>query len=420
MKLLVIYQYYKDQASPGHSLIYELTQYLAEQGHDVTVVSGETGYMQSTQSGLPWYRRLVRVERVGAVRVIRTFTYSKMDRGYLGRVLSFLSFSLSCPLGILRAGHADVALASSPPILPVFVAWLVCKLKRLPFVLEVRDLWPASAVQMGILKSRLLIGLMGWMERTLYSKSSRIIALTDGIRSDICSRGWPEEKVELVTCGVDFDHLYPDSTTREFTRNSLDWSGKTVVLYFGALGEANNIPVILRTAKRLEHQSDILFVLVGNGIKRRATELWLNETRITNVQMLPAVPKTSAREYICAADICLATLLDIPLFDGAIPTKLIDYMACAQPVLCGIRGEAQRIVEDSGAGHTFEPDSDEELAARVLEMRGDVQGRKKMGEMGLAYVHERFSADDMRRQTEALLVAASRVVSSKIPNGARR
>jgi glycosyltransferase involved in cell wall biosynthesis len=420
MKLLVLYQYYKDQASPGHSLIYELTQHLAEKGHEVTVVSGETGYMQNSDNALPWYRRLVRVERVGAVRVIRTFTYSDMHRGYLGRMLSFLSFSLSCPLGIIKAGPVDVALASSPPIFPVFVAWLVCTIKRTPFVLEVRDLWPASAVQMGILKSRILIGLMGWMERTLYQKSSRIIALTEGIRSDICSRGWSEEKVELVTCGVDFDHLYPDSTTREVTRNALDWADKTVVLYFGALGEANNIPVILRTAKRLEHHSDILFVLVGNGIKRRATELWLNETRITNVQMLPAVPKTSAREYICAADICLATLLDIPLFDGAIPTKLIDYMACAQPVLCGIRGEAQRIVEDSGAGHTFEPDSDEELAARVLEMSSDVEGRKTMGVRGLAYVHERFSADDMRQQAEALLVAVSGAGSNKTPNGTHR
>ncbi len=418
MKLLVIYQYYKDRESPGHSSIYELTQYLAEQGHEVTVVSGETGYMQSTSTGLPWYRRLVRVESVGAVRVIRTFTYSEMHRGYLGRVLSFISFTLSCPLGILRAGSVDVALASSPPILPVFMAWLVCKLKRIPFVLEVRDLWPASAVQMGILKSRVLIGLMGWMESTLYNKSNRIIVLTHGIRSDICSRGWPEEKVELVTCGVDFDRLYPDSSARQATRNSLEWDGKTVVLYFGALGEANNIPVILRTAKRLEHHEDILFVLVGNGIKRKATELWLNESRISNVQMLPAVPKTSARDYICAADICLATLLDIPLFDGAIPTKLIDYMACAQPVLCGIRGEAQNIVEASGAGHTFEPDSDEELAERVLEMSNDVEGRRKMGAMGLAYVQERFSADEMRQQAESVLFAASGSGPEKSSNGA--
>ena len=417
MKLLVIYQYYQDRGAAGHSLVYELTQYLAEQGHEVTVVSGETGYMEPNPKQVPWHRRLVRTEYAGKVRVIRTLSYSERHRGFIGRLLSFLAFTLSCPLGIIRAGRCDVALASSPPIFPVFTAWLICRLRGIPFVMEVRDLWPASAVQMGILRSRFLVGIMGWMERTLYDQSCRIVALTEGIRSDICRRGWPESKVDLVTCGVDFDRLYPDLMAREETRRSFEWENKTVVLYFGALGEANNIPVILRTAQRLAEHADILFVLVGNGIKRRATELWLNESRIANVLILPAVPKTSARDYICAADICLATLLDIPLFDGAIPTKLIDYMACGQPVLCGIRGEAQAIVETSGAGYTFAPDSDEELASRVLEMRASAQMRQFMGANGLAYVRERFSADDMRRQSEAVLIAAISDAAGKSTKG---
>ncbi len=335
MKIAVVYQYYQGHQAPGHSLVYELTQYLAERGHEVTVVSGESGYMKQEQPLVPWFRRLKRKQRDGKVNVVRTYTYSELHRSYLGRLLSFISFSITGPIGLLSIKKPDVVLASSPPIFPMFSAWLVCKLRRIPFVLEVRDLWPASAVQMGILKNRQLIGIMSWMERLLYDHSSKIIALTEGIRDDICNRGWPEEKVELVTCGVDFAQLYPDAEGGNLIRQQQGWTDKKVVMYFGALGEANNIPVILRAAENLQGQEDILFVLVGDGLKRAAIQKQVSEDNIDNVVVLPPVPKDKARVYINAADICLVTLLDIALFDGAIPTKLIDYMACGKPVLCG-------------------------------------------------------------------------------------
>lgn len=408
MKVVVVYQYYQGHGAPGHSLVYELTQFLAEQGHDVTVVTGETGYMQRNMPSLPWYRRIVRRERDGKVHVVRTYTYSELHRSYLGRLLSFISFSLSCPLALMSVARPDVVLASSPPIFPMFPAWLICKLRRIPFVMEVRDLWPASAVQMGILKSRQLIGIMAWMERVLYNQSEKIVALTEGIRDDICARGWPKSKVELVTCGVDFDKLYPDALGADFIRNKLGWQTKKIILYFGALGEANNLPVTIRTAQRLQSRQDIVFVLIGDGMKRVETERQIEALGLNNVLVLPPVPKDDARLFINAADLCLVTLRDIPLFDGAIPTKLIDYMACGKAVLCGIRGEAERIVNDAGAGVMFEPDDDEELSRLVSELVQDDVGRARMGAGGLQYVKSRFSALTMRSHMETILLAAMR------------
>lgn len=408
MKVVVVYQYYQGHGAPGHSLIYELTQFLAAQGHDVTVVSGETGYMQRNQPTLPWYRRIVKHERDGKVNVVRTYTYSELHRSYLGRLLSFISFSLSCPLGLMSIVKPDVVLASSPPIFPMFPAWLICKLRRIPFVMEVRDLWPASAVQMGILKNRLLIGIMGWMERVLYNQSEKIVALTEGIRDDICSRGWPESKVELVTCGVDFDRLYPDLPGAAFIRDKYGWQDKKIVLYFGALGEANNLPVILRAARRLQSRQDVIFVLIGDGMKRSETEKQVAELGLTNVLLLPPVPKDDARLYINAADLCLVTLQDIPLFDGAIPTKLIDYMACGKAVLCGIRGEAERIVEGAGAGVVFSPDNDEQLCDLVSALLEDGVRAERMGVAGVVYVRSRFAALRMRQQMESILVGCCR------------
>lgn len=408
MKVVVVYQYYQGHGAPGHSLVYELTQFLAERGHDVTVVSGETGYMQRNMPTMSWYRRIVRRERDGKVNVVRTYTYSELHRSYLGRLLSFISFSLSCPLGLMVVGKPDVVLASSPPIFPMFPAWLICKLRRIPFVMEVRDLWPASAVQMGILKNRQLIGIMAWMERVLYNQAEKIVALTEGIRDDICARGWPKSKVELVTCGVDFDKLYPDAPGAAFIRSKYGWQDKKIVLYFGALGEANNLPVTLRTAQRLQSRQDIVFVLIGDGMKRVETEKQVAASGLRNVLVLPPVPKDVARLYINAADLCLVTLRDIPLFDGAIPTKLIDYMACGKAVLCGIRGEAERIVDDAGAGVMFEPDNDEQLSQLVAELLQDAKRVERMGAGGLAYVQSRFAAATMREQTESVLLAATK------------
>jgi len=403
MKVAVVYQYYQGHGAPGHSLVYELTQYLAQQGHTVTVVSGETGYMRRDKSALPWYRRLLRRERNGEVQVVRTYTYSELHKSYLGRLLSFISFSLTCPLGLLGLEKPDVVLASSPPIFPMLPAWLVCKLRGIPFVLEVRDLWPASAVQMGILKNRQLIAVMSWMERLLYDQASQIVALTEGIRGDICARGWPEHKVSLVTCGADVDRLYPDPAGAAFVRAKHDWNDRKVVLYFGAIGEANNIPVILRAARRIQGRTDIVLVLVGDGMMRQATERQVARDGLGNVQVLPPVPKDDARQYINAADLCLVTLQDIPLFDGAIPTKLIDYMACGKAVLCGIRGEARDIVVESGAGLAFEPDDDAQLGDRILELLDDPARCAAMGVQGHAFVQSRFSAAQMREQMASVL-----------------
>lgn len=404
MKVAVVYQYYQGHGAPGHSLVYELTQFLGDRVHDVTVISGETGYMQQNSPTLPWYRRLVRRERDGKVKVVRTYTYSELHRSYLGRLLGFISFSLSCPIGLLTIEKPDVVLASSPPIFPMFPAWLICKLRRIPFVFEVRDLWPASAVQMGITNNRQLIAIMAWIERVLYNQSVKIVALTEGIRDDICERGWPKSKVDLVTCGVDFNKLYPDAAAAALIRDKYGWQDKKIVLYFGALGEANNLSVTLRTAHRVKIRRDIIFVLIGDGMKRAEIENSVLENGLTNVLVLPPVPKDDARLYINAADLCLVTLRDIPLFDGAIPTKLIDYMACGKAVLCGVRGEAQRIVNDAGAGVTFEPDDDHQLSELLLKLLSNKNRVEKMGMDALAYVQRRFSAVTMCQKMESLLL----------------
>lgn len=403
MKIAIVYQYYYEYSAPGHSLIYDLTQYLAQKGHQVTVIAGETGYMKPNIPKLPWYRRIIQREKYGNVSVIRTYTYPELHRSYLGRFLSFISFSLSCPLGFLFLKRPDVLLASSPPIFPMLPTWLICKFRRIPFILEVRDLWPDSAIQMGILKNKKLISIMSWMEGLLYTQSRKIIALTEGIYHNICSRGWDANKLELVTCSVNFNNLYPDLDGSKLIVQKYGWQNKKIILYFGALGEANNTSVILFAAQRFISQPEILFVLIGDGMKRLSIEQKINQLGLKNVLVLPAVPKDTARQYINAATLCLVTLQDIPLFTGTIPTKLVDYLACSKPVLCGIRGEAKDIIQEAQCGLFFEPNDDLQLANGINTLINDNEKMYKMGQSGLNYVREKFSAETMNLKMENVL-----------------
>lgn len=405
MKIMIVYQYYQSHAEPGHSLIYELAHYLADGGHEVTVVSGEFGYMKRAQpSNRPWYRRLIYREQDGNVQVIRNFTYSEKHRNYFGRLLGFLSFSMFCPFAMFLADKPDIVLASSPPIFPMVPAWIVSKLRRVPFVLEVRDIWPAAAIQMGILHNRMLIRIMSWMERFLYDRSDKIVALTEGIRRDICARGWPEKKIISIPCGVDAGFLYPDAEGGHRIRERYGWTDKKIVLYFGALGEANNIPVILRAAQRLKSRHDILFVLIGDGMMKEALEHRREKEHLDNVIIMPPVPKSKARIYINAADICLVTLLDIPLFGmSAIPTKLVDYMACGRPVLYGARGETEQILADSGCGLMFDPDNDQQLSAHILALIENPETAAQMGGGGPSYVAANFALSSMQKRMKDLL-----------------
>lgn len=402
MKVAVVYQYYQGHSSPGHSLVYELTQHLADQGHKVTVVSGETGYMQRDQPVLPWYKRLIRRERDGAVEIIRTYTYSELHRSYLGRLISFISFSLTAPIGLLRVPRPDVVLASSPPIFPMFSVWLVCKLRGIPLVFEVRDLWPESAIQMGILRNRQLIGIMYWMERLLYDKAARIVTLTQGIHDDIQARGWPAQKLQVITCGIDTQMLFPDKQAGLKIRREHGWDEHRIVLYFGALGEANNLDVIIDAAIHSKDER-VLFLLIGDGMKRPHIEKRIAQQQIDNVQVLEPVSKTSARGFINAADVCLVTLQDISLFKGAIPTKLLDYMACGKPVLCGVGGEAAAIVNIAEAGINFPPNNSHQLASTLTNLLADQSARERMGANGAQYIRENFDARTGREVMEGLL-----------------
>jgi glycosyltransferase involved in cell wall biosynthesis len=410
LKLLVVYPYFVDTAAAGHSLMYETLAGLAAQGHEITVVSGESGYMQGSTTAVSdraWYRRLVYREQVGPIRVLRTLSWRGHQKGLLGRLLSYAFLSALNPVAVLLAPRADAALLSPPPLYPIFTSLLACLVRRIPVVTEVRDIWPGSMVQMGLLRNRWLIAVTALMERFTYDRSRHIVALTEGIREDIVARGWPAARVHTLPCAVDAGQLAPDDGARQAMRTAQGWHGRFVLLYFGALGEANNLAVHLRAAQRLADDPRFLIVLVGDGFRREWLVGEVAVRGLRNVQVLPAAAKSQAAAFYNAADACVVTLQDIPVFAGAIPTKLVEAMACGRPVLCGVRGEAQRIVEDAGAGLCFAPDDDAAFAAHARRLLEQPEQAAGFGSRGRIYAQAHFAAERRQHRMAMLLQEAA-------------
>ena len=269
MKIAILYQFFQSDYEPGHNLIQAFAKYLRACGDHVAVVSGEYGYMDPKPVKAPLWRRLIWHDTVDDISVLRTFSSSYGHSGLNRRFFSIGSFSISCLLGLFRGPRPDVIYASSPPLLPMFSAWLASRLRGVPLVLEIRDLWPASLVELSAPTARPVVAMMSRLERFLYDRSALIITLTEGIRRNIIERGWPDEKVHAVRYGVSAERFFPDQAAADRVRADEGWENLKIVLYLGAHGLANNLDVILRAAGRLRGRSDIRFVLIGNGLEKK-------------------------------------------------------------------------------------------------------------------------------------------------------
>ena len=403
MHIIIIYQFFQSEDEPGHSLTYNLVQNLALKGNKVTVLCSKIGYMKGCTTNLSSKQKLFQKTKVDSVEVIRIWSYLGLHSSYMGRIFNYISFSISSAIAMLFIKKPNIVLISSPPLFYAFSTGLVCFLRRIPFILEVRDLWPTSLIELGAIKNRLIKNLMFLMEKFLYHRSDKTIVLTKGIKNYLLKIGIPDKKIAFIHCGVNFIKMYPDFNAGMTIRNQYSWDNKRVVMYFGALGEANNIDVIIRAAENLKFNKDIIFVLIGDGIRKEKIIQDVANLKLENVLILPALSKNEGRKFLSAADACIVTLKDLDIFKGAIPTKLIDYMACARPVLCGVRGEAEEIVHNSHCGYVFNPNDEKQLVYYLLKILRNDKKSIELGRNGYNYAIKNFSIEKMHQEYEKVI-----------------
>ena len=341
------------------------------------------------------------------MRVLRAYIYPSLHRSFFWRVVSFISFMLASVKTAFRAGKVDVVMGTSPPIFQAVSAWAVACVRRRPFLLEIRDLWPEFAVDMGVLKNPALIGLSRWLERFLYARATHILVNSPAYRDYLIDKGIPAAKISFIPNGVDPDMFDPD-IKGERIRQEFNLTGKFVVTYAGALGIANDIQTILRAAHRLRENSAIHFLIVGAGKEGGNLERLARELGLTNVTFAGSRPKSEMAEILAASDACVATLKNIQMFSMTYPNKIFDYMAAARPTILAIDGVIRDVVESAKGGIFVPPGDDAKLAEAARYLCEDRERAERMGRAARAFVVEHFN----RHQQAADFVRLMRELAS--------
>jgi glycosyltransferase involved in cell wall biosynthesis len=399
VKILVIHQYYLEPGAPGGSRFNELARLWSEAGHQVTVLAGTVNY--TTGKASPEYRRrwLTR-RRDGDVTVWRCHVPESYGRSYLGRMWAFFAFTVSATCAALRAGPADVVIATSPPLVTAIPGWIAARWRRARLVFEIRDLWPESAVTTGVLRERsLLTRLLYRLERWACRTADWINVLTPAFREDLVRRGLAtEEKVSCIPNGADLDLFHPGAR-QDGVRQKLGWGDRFVVLYAGAHGRANGLHQLLDGAERLRDRPDILIVAVGDGPERLRLEEERRARGLANLVFYGACAKEEMPALVNACDAGAAVLQRNPTFRTVYPNKVFDYMACGKPTLLVIDGVARQLVcDEARAGVFAEPEDPDALAAAIRRLADDAPEREAMGQRGRAWVVANASREALARR----------------------
>ena len=403
-RILYISQYVVTPDQPGGVRHWRHVRALADAGHDVTVITSKV--LHTTREAPEEFagRRTVRRTEDG-IDVLRAYSSTGYGNDARSRAANHLSFSTYAFPAAMRTARPDVVLGSSPPLTVGVLGGMVSQLRRTRFILEVRDLWPESALATGLLTNPKAIAVMDRMARYCYRRADRVIALTEGIRDGVVAAGVPEPAVTLITNGIDppDDAIDPGVVTLPVPPDTF------VAMFVGQHGTYSSLFTVIEAAARLVDDPRIHIALVGDGDRKqelidRAAELGLD-----NVTFAGPIPKRNVPSWLARADACLLTYQDAPLFGGAMPNKLFDYMGAGRPIVAAIPdGEAARAIRTAECGVVTPAEDATALADALVALADDRDAAARMGAAGVEYVQAHYN----RRELAARFV---QVVESVLP-----
>jgi glycosyltransferase involved in cell wall biosynthesis len=368
MKILFLTDNFPPEVNAPATRTYEHCREWVKQGAEVTVITCAPNFPQGkVYDG--YKNKLYQTEMVDGIKVIRVWSYIVANKGFIKRTLDFISFSVTAFLAGLFV-KTDLIIATSPQFFTALAGRTLSFWKRRPWIMEVRDLWPESIKTVGAMNDNLFIKYFEWQEMRCYRSAQKIVVVTDSFKKTLVGRGIDSEKIFVVKNGVDKSVFNPVSKDEELVKK-LGLEGKTVVGYIGTHGMAHKLDFIIQCAKNMEGKNNYHFILMGNGAEKANLKKLHTELGCQNVTMLDSVPKAEVKRYISVLDISLINLKKSDLFTTVIPSKIFENAAMAIPILMGVEGEAQEIVESYGAGVCFEPENEKDLNEK-LEMLANV------------------------------------------------
>jgi glycosyltransferase involved in cell wall biosynthesis len=389
MRILFLSHYFPPEVNAPASRTYEHCNQWVQDGHKVTVVTCAPNHPRGTvYEG--YHNKLFQREERNGIQVIRIWTYVTANEGFLKRTLNYLSYMVAAVLVAPLLSKCDVVLSTSPQFFNGLAGYLVSRLKRVPWILEIRDLWPESIVAVGAITNRPVIRLLEGLETFAYRKADHLVVVTDAFKAHMLAKGISSKKVTVIKNGVDFS-LYrnPPHGHRNLLRE-LELEGKFVASYFGTHGMAHHLETVLEAAHELREWKDVVFLLVGDGAERSRLVTIRDEMKLFNVVMLDQQAKEKMPELWSLSSVSLVLLKKSALFKTVLPSKIFESMAMEKPVILGVEGESAELVMSAGGGICIEPENSKDLAIQVLKLYRDPTLRQKLGSSGRRYVLEHF------------------------------
>ena len=391
MKVLVFSHYYYPEGNAPASRMTALCAHWAEKGHDVEVIT----CAPNVPSGVVYegYRnRLLQQEVLDGVRVTRVWSYLTANRGTVRRILNFVSYMIMAVFASWFRRRPDIVIATSPQFFCGWAGLLAAKvrIRRVPFVLEIRDLWPDSIVAVGAMKNRHLLDLMYWLERRLYAGADHIVTVGDGYREDLCNKGVPAAGISVIPNGVDRDIFSPREATDVLRRYGI--RERFTCAYVGTIGMASGLDVAIEAAERLRDRGrdDIALLLVGDGAEREGLEGIAKQKKLGNLVFTGRLPKEAIPGVLAASDACLVHLRKVDLFTRVLPSKIFEMAAMKKPIILGVQGHAAKLVRDANAGICIEPENAEELVDAICSLASAPDTCLRFGQSGHDYVVQHY------------------------------
>jgi colanic acid biosynthesis glycosyl transferase WcaI len=403
MKILYVSQYFPPEMGAPAARAAELSRHWAAAGHDVTVLTGfpnhPTGVVPPEYRAK--FRRVVVQEKTDGVNLVRTWLLPFPNRKAYERMLNYSSFCVSAASTGLFLSRPDVVIATSPQLLVGLSGWWLAQWKRVPFVFEVRDLWPESLAAVGMgdgnsLLHRALAKIAGF----LYRRSDRVVVVTPAFEDYLVER-WrvPREKISVIENGVETQTFAPEPPAADAgarLRREWDAEGKFVVSYIGTMGMAHGLETIIDAAAQLQTTNpEIVFLLLGEGAEKERIVALARERGLSNLRFVDQQPREKIPACIRASDACLVLLKKTDLFKTVIPTKMLEFMSCARPVILGVDGQARTILEEARGGIVIEPENSGALGNAIRYLATNRETARELGHNGREYIVRKLS----RRQT---------------------
>ncbi len=401
MRILFISDNYPPEVNAPATRLYEHAKQWVLDGHEVEVLTSPPNFPEGRVYEGYQNRFSSRIE--DGIRVTRVPIYISENSGFLRRTLSFVSFLVSSRWHARRLTlRPDVVVATSPQFFAAIAGYFVGRRFGIPFVLEVRDLWPESIVAVGALKRNAFIRLLERVEVALYRSAARIVVVTDAFKRAIVEKGIEPERIDVLKNGVDLTYwAQPLDPERLWAlRRAHGLEDAFVASYIGTIGMAHRVDIMLDAAR---HCPEVVFLIAGAGAERAALEARLARHPQPNVRLLGKVPRDDVRYLLALSNVSVVHLKGLPLFRTVIPSKLFEAMAARIPIALGVEGEARDIVEQAGAGLPFEPENCEELVRVLLRLKSDPARCSDLAEYGSRYVRQHGDRVVLARRYAAIL-----------------